>query len=81
MVFESYCVTHSTLGHLDKLRYILGDFNYPKIDRSLFTSTDSSDLEVLNLISDFDPKPFDDTATHVKGDTSDLILTNRDSLS
>ena len=77
-MFESYYVKHWATF---KQSYILGDFNYPKIDLSFFRSTKSNDLEIFDLIADSRSNQFIDKAIQIKGNTLDHILTNRDALS
>ena len=61
--------------------YVVGDFNLPKIDWINLSSTQSIDMEFLDLVSDLGLNHFITVPTHIKGNTLDLLFSTCDELS
>ena len=59
--------------------YIIGDWNFPELDRTNWESGQSSlplDQNFLGMVSDLGLKQIIDKSTHRKGNILDLVLTN-----
>ena len=60
--------------------YVVGDFNLPKINWVNLSSSQSTDMEFLDLVADLGLNQFITVPTHIKGNTLDLLFSTCDEL-